>query len=70
MTIQELKPCPFCGGPAKIVDQASYNYRVNEGNWLHVGCDDETCVAYWQDSGLYASEAEAAKAWDRRTDNK
>ena len=60
--MDKLKPCPFCGGKAKIVDVS--------GGWCAVVCDKceatSKCIVY---SGAYAAEAAAIKAWNRRADN-
>lgn len=49
----ELKPCPFCGGEAKImISVLSY-----------VMCDK--CCA---ETNHYITEKEAIEAWNRRTE--
>lgn len=56
-----LKPCPFCGGEARIIAKP-YEPKVC------VGCDDDTCLGF---SGLgwpYDSEKEATEAWNRRAE--
>ncbi len=60
MTMPEikLKPCPICGGKAKICN-SSLGYFVE-------------CVAsgHLHNSGaLYESAKEAAEDWNRRSDN-
>ena len=55
----ELKPCPFCGGEAKIVrlfTSTRYDCFVK-----CTKCDNE--------SGLYTSKQNAVKEWNRRFDN-
>lgn len=45
MTETKLKPCPFCGGEAKIfageVSYDKWNYEVVRPYW--VGCDNNDC---------------------------
>jgi hypothetical protein len=54
---EAMKPCPFCGGPAR---------RSNGGEWFGTGCDGSTkCPAFL--SGLmHRSQEEADAAWNRR----
>ena len=55
----DLKPCPFCGGEARIIAKP-YEPKVC------VGCDDDTCLGFSGLGWLYDSEKEAAEAWNRR----
>jgi len=49
----ELKPCPFCGGNSEVhVTEAEYWYVI--------------CLECGTISGIYSSEDEAMKAWNRR----
>ena len=51
----ELRPCPFCGGEAKIIKGA---LRV----WIHCfGCGIQLAARY-------LTEEDAAEAWNRRND--
>ena len=58
---EKLKPCPFCGGEAKL---------RNEGCCIFVKC--KNCGA---EAGLvhisaeYCANEKAAEAWNRRADN-
>lgn len=56
---EELRPCPFCGGEARIIAKP-YEPKVC------VGCDDDTCLGFSGLGWLYDSEQEAAEAWNRR----
>ena len=56
-----LKPCPFCGGEARIIAKL-YEPKVC------VGCDDDTCLGFSGLGWLYDSEKEAAEAWNRRAE--
>lgn len=51
----KLKPCPFCGGEAELVD-----CEVNP-RWF-VKCPKRCC----EQSKLYMSKASAIKAWNKR----
>lgn len=57
--MSELKPCPFCGGEARITF-ISFPF----GNRYHVCCSD--CGA--TTGPLVASPKNAEKAWNRRAD--
>lgn len=53
----ELKPCPFCGGEAELLNSLY-------GEWI-VRCPDcEGMVEKWRET-----EEEAAEQWNRRADN-
>ena len=57
-TMAELKPCPFCGGEAKLAEGEL-------GQWI-VRCTKCPCDVgrYW-----FSRKADAKKAWNRRADN-
>lgn len=57
----ELKPCPFCVGEARIIAKP-YEPKVC------VGCDDDTCLGFSGLGWLYDSEKEATEAWNRRAE--
>ncbi|WP_072265284.1 MULTISPECIES: Lar family restriction alleviation protein [Serratia] len=58
MPANELKPCPFCGGNARVVD-SSYS-----GSAIHVSC---RCGAQmFGGRQHFGSESEATDAWNRR----
>ena len=58
--MEDLKPCPFCGGEAK----ADWGPGVNN-DWHSAGCTDWKCPGY-QSMQIHKSAAEAAAAWNRR----
>lgn len=53
----ELKPCPFCGGEAKIRDFSTPDLEPEIGVFC-TNCRGQTFV--------YETEAEAIEAWNRR----
>ena len=59
--MEELKPCPFCGGEAQIVSKP---YEPK----FCVGCDDDTCLGFSGLGWLYDSGQEAAEAWNLRAE--
>ena len=52
----ELLPCPFCGGKAKI----------NKGDTTLIGCENQWCHGYVYDAPLAVNYIEAIKAWNTR----
>ena len=61
----ELKPCPFCGGAARISADTEA-VRDSEGRlWAFTAVCDR-CAAT---SGLTFKPELAIKAWNRRVDN-
>lgn len=63
MTNRALKPCPFCGGEAKT---AEYDSMYLHGFEIH--CVNEECHIS-VGTYVYPTEAEAAEAWNTRTDD-
>ena len=57
--MSELKPCPFCGGEAKL-DVHKFGAL---GDTFGIRCSE--CQA--QTRGFYNTANEAAEAWNRRT---
>lgn len=55
--MNELKPCPFCGGEAELVE-------VKWEEWFWVYC--KRCSA---ETDAFASKEKAIGAWNRRIDN-
>lgn len=58
--MEELKPCPFCGGKASVID------HHNDDGSVSVGCADDTCLGFSGLGWLYKTEAEAIAAWNTR----
>lgn len=60
--MEELKPCPFCGGVANIID------HHNDDGTVSVGCDNDTCLGFSGLGWLYSTEAAAVRAWNTRAE--
>lgn len=61
-----LKPCPFCGGEARIRENRS---RAEEGTILYaVSCVDKDCPGYsfMPDGDAPEDEDAAVRKWNRR----
>lgn len=65
----ELKPCPFCGGTARVYQIPRILDPMNEGLWI-VGCDGDNgnlCPGYlWKCTPLYFTEEVAVRMWNHR----
>jgi len=57
----DLKPCPFCGGNAKLM---TYHYQTL-GDMLYV-----TCLSCGNETTGKLTAGEAIAAWNRRVDNR
>ena len=61
----ELKPCPFCGGKARIEKGRTFC-----GNTFSVACaDPHNCKGYYVKTKGFYSKNEAISVWNRRVDN-
>lgn len=60
----KLKPCPFCGGEARIIKSPYGAFR----KLYVVGCfDDDTCLGNLNHMAMiFVSKETAAKTWNRR----
>lgn len=77
-----LKPCPFCGGEARLC-RTSSGYIVSPATIMdhwQVKCSNMCCVSQVYKDEIYHDERagiviahngaeEAAEAWNRRADN-
>lgn len=65
MTIEKLKPCPFCGGVADVYSLEETithdKYQLHSVNWT-AECSECGCVI----GGKYHTRKEAIKAWNWR----
>lgn len=57
----DLKPCPFCGGEAMIVEHTFYELNPTYGIYCK-NCEAKT-------RQFYKTEEDAAEAWNRRANN-
>lgn len=58
-----LKPCPFCGKPAQLIEDADHH-----GGFFELGCPDTECPAHWTFYTDPIDERDAAIAkWNTRT---
>lgn len=61
--MRELKPCPFCGGEAKLMEA-----KIGS-NWWVVTCTHyEDCPINPVGRHVYDTEAEATDAWNTRAE--
>lgn len=58
----KLKPCPFCGGEAKV------GYAINDYNRWGVSCNTCGCVVEVGFGDYEDTMEEAVKAWNRRAE--
>ena len=61
--MQELKPCPFCGAPAK----AAQNFLGQH----YVRCVNDRCgAAVWRDGTIhrFVTKDEVMQIWNRRAE--
>lgn len=56
----DLKPCPFCGGEANMVDEGSE--CAPDRFWAC--CPNPSCFV--EGTGVYSTEEKAAEAWNAR----
>ena len=74
--MDELKPCPFCGGKA-FLDLKSKSHGEHFGATFEVGCRN-CCFSFKKDSRWYIANGqimtdkdgykECIEAWNRRAD--
>jgi len=65
--MSELKPCPFCGKPGRLIHntdsdyESQWDFSVECSSWL----DGGSCVM----DGHFKTAEEAIAAWNRRADD-
>lgn len=62
---RELKPCPFCGGNAKLIETYKYVGLSKPIPRYFVRCDNDDCNVYVATCNS-DTEEEAIEAWNRR----
>ena len=68
----DLKPCPFCGGDAKL----RHDYSSESGGWYVIDCLNHGCMrserSAWEgqqvSTGWRKTESEAIEAWNTRAE--
>lgn len=65
--MNNLKPCPFCGGEAKIADEHQWISGVNNGGiskYIYcLKCNCRTSSFYWDDRKTMI------RTWNKRLDS-
>lgn len=62
-----LKPCPFCGGEAKMKTDIRYPRPKCEAKTaFEVVCQNSDCIIGYVDERYYLSSEEATAKWNRR----
>ena len=59
--MEELKPCPFCGGEAILLED------WKDGNFI-VGCANNDCIARLSGIPSFDNAEQAVKAWNTRAE--
>ena len=59
--MDKLKPCPFCGGEAKLINQRDYHGYIQS---YRITC--KTCGALTLETSSSNSKRKAAESWNTR----
>ena len=70
--MSDLKPCPFCGGDAKL----RHDYSSESGGWYVIDCLHHGCMrserSEWEgqqvSTGWRKTKSEATEAWNTRAE--
>ena len=60
----EIKPCPFCGGEAEVIQF----YFKGVANRLHYFCQCKKCGARLMNHRGFRTKAKAIEFWNRRVE--
>lgn len=60
-TTPQLKPCPFCQGPAEL-----YVFKTCKGSYAH--CYNPSCPVQPELQDMHRSVEETARVWNNRPD--
>ena len=65
--MNKLKPCPFCGGKATLIDSPASNANHNSGA-VHsaVACFEMQCPVMPYPKLWHVNDKEAVNAWNSR----
>lgn len=58
MTEPKLKPCPFCGGEAKMVETYSGDIKI--------GCENLGCLGCYENNAFFSFKEDAIESWNKR----
>ena len=64
--MDELKPCPFCGGLCKVV-KAKEGWQKRWKWGIYVKHKNKKCILEFVDFGLWATKKYAIEAWNTRS---
>lgn len=66
---EQLKPCPFCGKQADLIESEPSKARFNQG-CVHfaVSCSDFNCEVMPKGNLWHITPQDAVKAWNTRAD--
>ena len=68
--IEKLKPCPFCGGEARVTDVIPPRLYTKDVAYCVYCSSCDLLFGFDMDyGGEFATEAEAIEAWNRRSNN-
>ena len=59
--MEELKPCPFCGGQAKLK-----HYKLRNNDWWYVACEGCNIVLDPLFFNVGQTKEEVIEKWNRR----
>lgn len=66
-----LKPCPFCGGEARVLRSHRYPRNSRSGNAIIAYtpvCTNMDCIIYHADNSYFKTIKAACGAWNGRAD--
>ena len=65
-TIDALKPCPFCGSPAELIEGISTTLKGNKRKVYEVVCTNEKCFIYQGVTRFQDTPGVAIRLWNKR----
>lgn len=61
----KLRPCPFCGGPAKLTERKKYYEKSDPRAVFIIECDSP-CDMKYVSTGEYDDRQACIDAWNKR----